>query len=949
MPRTGLLIFLLALAWTAPAFARDLPSLQPDAGAASFENDVGGIATNGSRTALVGRFSAAGTRAAAAIVSADSGELRHAVELLYDSQVAIADGAGGWYFGTDDGRVRRLSADGSILFSVATSVDDVWALAFEGSTLWVGGTGGLVALDRVDGSPRPWTSGRSMTVTDLVVAGGTVYASGWGSSAAVVALDAGTGAVRASGPQGSSAALALVDGALYAALSSHVVRLDPVSLAERWRTNTHGDVTGLAVTGQKVLATQWWPWGGSTRPGVIALSATDGSPLAFETPVTSARRIELSPDGATAYLGRAEAAGWPRAGALAISTRDGALLGWAPGTRDMAEVDAVAVSGDAVFIDSGGYVDSRRRAGLAMVDETGNLTSWVDPVGGWPDTTKLAIDAAGTVYLARTRLLTARAADGTVRWERQLSEGGATPTLSPDGATLYVTGPGTHMAVRTTDGGDAPWPVAVTGGSVETTLFSRDGRTLYLEGTFTAVNGTPRAGLAAVDAATGAVRPFTLPLAGPVRQMRLSPDDGTLWVSGTFGDPEDPEGLIGLRTSDGAITVRADWSRPQTFVPLADGETLIVAGIGLYALDARTGARLDWNAGYCGDCGIKALELSPDGRTLHVGGYSEFGGRWYRYARLAVGRVPGTPANTTPPAVIGAPAPGGFVECDPGTWTGHPAAYRYAWTLDGAPIAGFTGRSILLEPNDFGRALRCVVSAGGAFIASSPVTVSGIAAFPVRRLAGSGAPTTPDPVPSPSATPTPPPGPPVPPPPTPSPGPTVSPTPPPGPPVPPPPSLTPTATPVPVPTVSPPSPPTPPVVTATPDSLPSSTATPEPTVSPDPASTPDQSAPASLAVAAAPVIGGQLVSPDRVAPRVQLTRGSVARLTLSERATVTTTLERGKRTVRRTFTLAAGRHTLTPRRLAGRAKLQRGRYTLTVRVRDAAGNAAPVRVLRFTV
>jgi hypothetical protein len=70
----------------------------------------------------------------------------------------------------------------------------------------------------------------------------------------VVALDAGTGAVRASGPQGSSAALALVDGALYAALSSHVVRLDPVTLAERWRTKTNGDVTGLAVTGQKVLA-----------------------------------------------------------------------------------------------------------------------------------------------------------------------------------------------------------------------------------------------------------------------------------------------------------------------------------------------------------------------------------------------------------------------------------------------------------------------------------------------------------------------------------------------------------------------------------------------------------------------------------------------------------------------------------------------------------------------
>ena len=101
---------------------------------------------------------------------------------------------------------------------------------------------------------------------------------------------------------------------------------------------------------------------------------------------------------------------------------------------------------------------------------------------------------------------------------------------------------------------------------------------------------------------------------------------------------------------------------------------------------------------------------------------------------------------------------------------------------------------------------------------------------------------------------------------------------------------------------------------------------------------------------ASPLLAGPFAAPaDRVAPQVVVVGGSAARITLSERATVKTRLKRGKRVVERTFTLGAGRHTLTPRRLAGRAKLQRGRYTLTVRVRDAAGNAAPVRVLRFTV
>jgi hypothetical protein len=52
------------------------------------------------------------------------------------------------------------------------------------------------------------------------------------------------------------------------------------------------------------------------------------------------------------------------------------------------------------------------------------------------------------------------------------------------------------------------------------------------------------------------------------------------------------------------------------------------------------------------------------------------------------------------------------------------------------------------------------------------------------------------------------------------------------------------------------------------------------------------------------------------------------------------------RGVSRTFRLAAGAHTLTARRLTGRSRLPRGRYALTLRLRDAAGNA---RVLRLRV
>jgi hypothetical protein len=55
------------------------------------------------------------------------------------------------------------------------------------------------------------------------------------------------------------------------------------------------------------------------------------------------------------------------------------------------------------------------------------------------------------------------------------------------------------------------------------------------------------------------------------------------------------------------------------------------------------------------------------------------------------------------------------------------------------------------------------------------------------------------------------------------------------------------------------------------------------------------------------------------------------------------TLYVGRPTTRRTFTLAAGSHALSARRLAGRARLARGRYTLTVKV------GATTRTLRFRV
>jgi hypothetical protein len=162
---------------------------------------------------------------------------------------------------------------------------------------------------------------------------------------------------------------------------------------------------------------------------------------------------------------------------------------------------------------------------------------------------------------------------------------------------------------------------------------------------------------------------------------------------------------------------------------------------------------------------------------------------------------------------------------------------------------------------------------------------------------------------------------------------------------------TPTATASPSPT---PAPSATPSATPTGTPSPTPTGTPSPTPTGTPSPTPTETTSPSPATAQNPIVAITPTTPmprDRAAPRIALTRGSSvrpARLTLSEPAKVTTSLRHNGRAIRRTFTLAAGQHTLTARRLAGRTRLAHGRYTLTVHASDLAGNAAVARRLRFT-
>jgi hypothetical protein len=713
----------------APAVARELPSMTPDPGVAAFDRDVSLIATNGSRTFVSGLFRYLGTRGGdGAVVSARSGAVRTVVPGLGWVSAAISDRAGGWYVGDDAGAVRHVRADGGVDALAAPSSDAVVALALsaDARTLWVGGAS-LWAVDVASGVVSTWSTRR---VADLALApdGATLYAAN--RDAAAVAFDTATGALLASGPPGQGNSVVAAGDRVYAVLGTgRLFALEPRTLAERWGAdgNDYGETRDMALTpdGHTLLVTRYATFGG---PGVLAFDTASGARTAWTSAVESAGAIAVSGD--VAYLGRAKVTGWPQAGAVAVSTRDGALLGWAPGTVAATSVDALAVAGDSVFVQTGSVIAERGRRG-AVLDETGNVTPWTDPTGLAGAATSAAVGTDGTVYVAGPGGVAAVASDGTQRWRHDL-DGTTTLALSPDGGIVYVVGASiAPMAIRASDGALLPWSLSVAGGAVEETAFS--GGVQYLRGTFTSVNGVPRGGLAAINA-TGAVLPFAPALGGHVDVMRATRD--ALYVSGTF-----TKRFVGLRASDGATVFDpATGSAPDAILPLPDGETVLATyGETLLAYDAATGARLDWTLGGCGDCWVRALALSPDGHTLHVGGYQPLAGQYHRYFRLALGRPPSAPVNTTPPRIIETGA--GFAECDPGTWSGHPTAYRYAWTLDGTPVDDFAGREFLRTPADTGHALRCVVTAGTASATSPPLTTPITPAFtPAPRRIGQPAP-----------------------------------------------------------------------------------------------------------------------------------------------------------------------------------------------------------------
>jgi WD40 repeat protein len=367
--------------------------------------------------------------------------------------------------------------------------------------------------------------------------------------------------------------------------------------------------------------------GDFTKVGSVAaadlakVSTTSGTAdSAFEPdpgPGTSAQidALALSTSGSSLYAGGyfQSIGGQARNDLARIDTtgaNDGQAAAWDPNPDSEIAAIVVPSSGGTVFV--GGDFDTiggqMRNAVAALSSSSGDATAWNANLPG-AEVDSIAIDGSDLLLTGDFQLAGSPphedvglfdATSGAVTgFAPQLSGDPAAGAVS--GASVLVGGysmvfggvqrdalaeldPFGHVSAF------APTFTGAFGFSISALAVSPDRRTLYVGGFFTTADGQPRASLAAVDTATGALTSWQsgIDTNGAVKALAVSPDGRTLYVGGSFtklGSDNQPRAKLGaVSTVDGNATA--------------------------------------WDPGISGGSGpvVRTIALSPDGSTVYVGG-----------------------------------------------------------------------------------------------------------------------------------------------------------------------------------------------------------------------------------------------------------------------------------------------------------------------------------------
>jgi hypothetical protein len=514
--------------------------------------------------------------------------------------VAISDGAGGWFIGgffskvgtQSRSNIARINSDGSVNTWNPGVDGEVMALALDGNTLYVGGLfstiGGeprdnLARVSIVDGTVDSWEPDPDDEVHAIVVSSTDVFVSGYFTFVGNQSV-------------------------------TEPARLDKTTAeASTNMPTTDNQITGLALNGTTLY-------------------------------VSCANDFTIGPEART------------RLAAVDVSTET--VTSWAPSVDDA--VTALLVNGSSLYV--GGLFGNINGEPSSWVAEfslpSGDLTSWRP--NGYNNAFNAGVSSMGfsngTLYIAGTfaatiptpgirNLAAFDATTGTLTgWHPMTPVSGHPLTLAPSGSQVYVGGRTLYSvggrqrvglaAIDATTGEATDWDAqlakvfnnAIHSGTVN--ALAATASTVYVGGDFTEANGTNRLNLAALSATTGTPTGFSADANSPVQALALS--GSTLYVAGSFNQigAQSRGGLASVDATTGAVS---GWQPCDLYTPILSilpaGSAVFVGGgfnasdclhrNELAAIDASDGTVLSWNPSPDGII----YDLALDGNTLYVAGY----------------------------------------------------------------------------------------------------------------------------------------------------------------------------------------------------------------------------------------------------------------------------------------------------------------------------------------
>jgi hypothetical protein len=611
--------------WVALFGERDAQPIAVDDGK-TFVGDVYAVGPVSGSFAAFRRASVAPVRADPDVSGGDVGAI-------------VDDGAGGWVLGGTFTTVGGVACRGFAHLTAVHRLDRrlclgvkgaVSALARRGSTVYLAGMftrvgrewrSKLAAVDLRSGRVLPWTAtigGRQFydegggrhdlvprRVNDLAVLGKTVYIGGYFEKIGgkrrenVAALDASSGRVldwRADA------------GEVWASAD-----LDYVSVLE-------------AVPGRLYMAGNFRKISGAARDGIGAVDPATGRVIDWRVraPAQFIHGHDSGPYDMTAAAGRLYVAGrfeWrnttPQLVVIDADTgrarADGRFSGAGPDDWSHGAADVYSLAADAQHLYVGGNfdaLDGGPRASLVAIDlRTDKLLPWRPAAVGVVNAlaARDGVVAAGGGFsgiatglrdgLASFDLRTGR----LLRWRPRL-----TPKPDEFGFSTFS----------------------------RVSALAADGSMLYLGGSFVAVNGQPRYGLAAFDLTTGELTDWAPALGGPERLDpidAMAVADGMVYIGGSFSsvNGEHRAGFAAIDASTGELR---DWN-PGAEDPEYNSVYAVAPADGLVyvtalefdgnpaASDVESNEWLSWEPTMGGHYGFASavVVLYHDGR-LYVGG-----------------------------------------------------------------------------------------------------------------------------------------------------------------------------------------------------------------------------------------------------------------------------------------------------------------------------------------